>query len=180
MPAGATISSDGGDVWNWISSNPAPYAGTLAHQSVVASGEHQHYFYNATATLAVGGRRYLVCVRVPGSGEPAERGDAAVERRQLGASGVLGCEPDWLGHGWHGEPAVHGCVAGGGAVGAAGGTGGAGGIGRSAPSTAWPIRSTADVPPGTMPGNELCCLCCNCRRVESVVVGMACSADMNT
>ena len=41
-------------MWNWISSNPTPYAGTLAHQSAVASGEHQHYFYNATATLTVG------------------------------------------------------------------------------------------------------------------------------
>ncbi len=53
VPAGATATTDGGDVWNWISSNPAPYAGTLAHQSVVANGEHQHYFYNATATLTV-------------------------------------------------------------------------------------------------------------------------------
>jgi hypothetical protein len=53
VPAGATLASDGGDAWNWISANPAPYSGTLAHQSTLAAGEHQHYFYNATATLAV-------------------------------------------------------------------------------------------------------------------------------
>ena len=49
-----TPAADGDDSWNWISSNPLPYSGTLAHQSGVASGEHQHYFYNATATLSVG------------------------------------------------------------------------------------------------------------------------------
>jgi hypothetical protein len=53
VPAGATTASDGGDAWNWISANPAPYSGTRAHQSALASGEHQHYFYNATATLPV-------------------------------------------------------------------------------------------------------------------------------
>ena len=54
LPVGATPAADGDDSWNWISSNPLPYSGTLAHQSGVASGEHQHYFYNATATLSVG------------------------------------------------------------------------------------------------------------------------------
>ena len=53
MPAGAAVASDGGDAWTWISANPAPFSGALAHQSALASGEHQHYFYNATATLPV-------------------------------------------------------------------------------------------------------------------------------
>ena len=53
VPTGATTASDGGDAWTWISANPAPYSGALAHQSALASGEHQHYFYNATATLPV-------------------------------------------------------------------------------------------------------------------------------
>src|SRR2546427_5543815 len=53
VPAGASQLADGGDVWNWISANPAPYSGALAHQSTLAAGEHQHYFYNATATLPV-------------------------------------------------------------------------------------------------------------------------------
>ena len=54
VPSGATMGSDGGDGWNWVSSNPTPYSGALAHQSALAGGEHQHYFYGATATLAVG------------------------------------------------------------------------------------------------------------------------------
>jgi hypothetical protein len=53
VPAGATQVTYGGDSWNWISSNPTPYSGALAHQSALASGIHQHYFYNATATLTV-------------------------------------------------------------------------------------------------------------------------------
>jgi glucose/arabinose dehydrogenase len=40
--------------WNWVTSNPAPYSGSLAHQSGLVTGLHQHYFYNATATLSVG------------------------------------------------------------------------------------------------------------------------------
>jgi Bacterial Ig-like domain (group 3)/F5/8 type C domain len=53
VPAGAAAASDGGDAWNWISTNPTPYSGALAHQSLLAGGEHQHYFYGATATLPV-------------------------------------------------------------------------------------------------------------------------------
>ena len=53
VPAGATLAADGGDSWTWINSNPTPYSGSLAHQSTLAAGEHQHYFYNATATLTV-------------------------------------------------------------------------------------------------------------------------------
>ena len=53
LPTGATPAGDG-EGWNWISNNPAPYSGTLAHQSVLASGMHQHYFTGATSTLSVG------------------------------------------------------------------------------------------------------------------------------
>src|SRR6185295_14113367 len=54
VPTGAVLAGDG-DIWNWnwVSSNPAPYSGSLAHQSALLSGLHQHYFYNATATLSV-------------------------------------------------------------------------------------------------------------------------------
>jgi hypothetical protein len=52
VPLGATLASSG-DSWSWVSSNPAPYSGMLAHQSELAAGVHQHYFYNATATLSV-------------------------------------------------------------------------------------------------------------------------------
>jgi RHS repeat-associated protein len=53
LPSGATVGSDGGDGWTWVSSNPSPYSGTVSHQSNIAAGEHQHYFYGATQTLQV-------------------------------------------------------------------------------------------------------------------------------
>ena len=53
-PAGASLASAGGDTWNWVTSNPAPFSGTRAHQSALAAGMHQHHFNNATATLSVG------------------------------------------------------------------------------------------------------------------------------
>jgi hypothetical protein len=41
------------DAWTWVSSNPAAFSGSRAHQSALASGTHQHYFYGATATMTV-------------------------------------------------------------------------------------------------------------------------------
>jgi len=54
IPAGATAGVDGDDSWSWVNSNPAPFSGSLAHRSAATSGSHQHYFANATATLAIG------------------------------------------------------------------------------------------------------------------------------
>ncbi len=48
-PAGASLSG----TWNWNSYIPGPHSGSLAHQSTLASGLHQHYFKNATAGLSV-------------------------------------------------------------------------------------------------------------------------------
>jgi len=53
LPAGAVPETDGGDTWSWISSNPSPYSGTLANQSIVAAGLHQHFFTSATQTLPI-------------------------------------------------------------------------------------------------------------------------------
>ncbi|MHB8522382.1 MAG: glycoside hydrolase family 9 protein [Limisphaerales bacterium] len=53
LPAGAVSAADGGDGWTWVGSNPAPFAGGLAHQSSLSAGLHEHYFYAATATLTV-------------------------------------------------------------------------------------------------------------------------------
>ncbi len=53
IPAGAIADQDGGDSWNWVTSNPTPELGTKAHQSNIAAGEHQHFFSGATATLSV-------------------------------------------------------------------------------------------------------------------------------
>lgn len=52
MPSGAVVGGD--EFWIWVTSNPAPFSGTLAHQSGLAAGIHQHYFYNATSTMVVG------------------------------------------------------------------------------------------------------------------------------
>ena len=52
IPAGAI--ADGDEAWTWVASNPTPFSGTKAHRSPLRSGEHQHYFYNATTTLSVG------------------------------------------------------------------------------------------------------------------------------
>ncbi|HEX7330044.1 MAG TPA: Calx-beta domain-containing protein [Pyrinomonadaceae bacterium] len=52
VPAGATAAGHL-EGWNWTSSNPAPFSGTLAHTSELVAGAHQHYFFNATQTLTV-------------------------------------------------------------------------------------------------------------------------------
>jgi len=51
IPAGAI--AGGNEAWTWVNSNPAPYAGTVAHRSAHAAGMHQHHFNNASATLTV-------------------------------------------------------------------------------------------------------------------------------
>jgi hypothetical protein len=48
LPAGAIATSDGGDKWNWVSANPAPESGSLAVQTIVASGLHELSFTGAT------------------------------------------------------------------------------------------------------------------------------------
>jgi hypothetical protein len=53
LPAGATPFSDGGDAWNWVSTNPAPFSGSQAHQSNLAPGLHEHYFNWAWESLTV-------------------------------------------------------------------------------------------------------------------------------
>jgi RHS repeat-associated protein len=59
MPAGATGFGDGGDGWNWVGAIPSPHSGAVSHQSSIASGVHQHYFYGATQTLQVNARDRL-------------------------------------------------------------------------------------------------------------------------
>ncbi|MDB6115935.1 MAG: hypothetical protein JWQ62_2880, partial [Lacunisphaera sp.] len=53
LPAGASGSGTGGDGWNWVSSSPAPFSGSTAHQSNLASGLHEHAFNWASATMPV-------------------------------------------------------------------------------------------------------------------------------
>ncbi|RKZ65510.1 MAG: hypothetical protein DRQ48_11565, partial [Gammaproteobacteria bacterium] len=47
VPAGATQVG----TWNFISTNPTPFSGALAHQSILGPGLHQHYFYGTSDTL---------------------------------------------------------------------------------------------------------------------------------
>jgi len=58
-PAGARTGGRG-EGWSWVTTNPAPFSGTSAHQSAIASGWHYHYFYNATPPqqVAVGDTLY--------------------------------------------------------------------------------------------------------------------------
>ncbi|MCW5967821.1 MAG: hypothetical protein KIT57_04855 [Blastocatellales bacterium] len=73
LPAGATGYGDGGDGWTWISSDPAPVSGSMAHQSNTASGLHQHYFTGATSTMAVGsGDRLFAYVYLDPGNMPSE------------------------------------------------------------------------------------------------------------
>ena len=52
LPAGASGFGDS-EGWNWVGSTPSPFSGSLAHQSNIVAGLHQHYFLWATATLSV-------------------------------------------------------------------------------------------------------------------------------
>src|SRR5256714_13672906 len=99
VPAGALPASDGGDAWNWISSNPTPYSGTQAHQSVLAGGEHQHYFYNATTTLAVAvGDSLFAYVYLDPANPPSEGmlrwNDGSWEHRAYWGAKLLGWGTD--------------------------------------------------------------------------------------
>lgn len=59
VPSGAVEARVGSEGWNWVSSSPAPYSGTRAHQSILAAGLHEHYFaWGATMTLGAGDRIY--------------------------------------------------------------------------------------------------------------------------
>src|SRR5262249_43284357 len=59
LPAGAVAAASGGDAWTWVSSNPPPFSASLASQSALAAGVHQHYFFGATDRLSVGASDHL-------------------------------------------------------------------------------------------------------------------------
>ncbi len=52
LPAGAIGYADN-DRWNWVSANPAPFAGDRAHQADNAAGLHHHFFAYASSPLTV-------------------------------------------------------------------------------------------------------------------------------
>ncbi len=55
VPSGAVLTfwPAGGDSWTWVTSNPAPFSGTRAHQSQVYPGTHQHVFKYANTPLPI-------------------------------------------------------------------------------------------------------------------------------
>jgi hypothetical protein len=53
LPKGASGSGTGGDGWNWVTKDPAPFSGNKAHQSNLASGLHEHSFNWASPTMDV-------------------------------------------------------------------------------------------------------------------------------
>jgi hypothetical protein len=73
LPAGATGGGSGGDTWTWVGSNPTPFNGTLAHQSAVVAGLHEHYFSWASATLPVStGEKLFTYVYLDPANPPSE------------------------------------------------------------------------------------------------------------
>jgi hypothetical protein len=112
------------DNWNFINSNPAPIFGVLAHQSSVAGGMHQHYFFGASDTLTIRTWRYFVRVCLYRCHEPAQRDYVAMEQfgPRVEPPRLLGCRFDQLGDERHGQSPIHGCHACSWAMGAVGST----------------------------------------------------------
>ena len=73
LPAGAVTGTEGNDSWSWISANPAPYSGSLAHQTAASTGYRQHFFYNATSTIVVKtGDKLFAYVYLDSANPPSE------------------------------------------------------------------------------------------------------------
>lgn len=60
LPAGA-VADPGQDGWNWVSDHPKPFFGKYSHQSAVKTGDHQHFFQDATTTLIVAPGDSIFC-----------------------------------------------------------------------------------------------------------------------
>jgi uncharacterized protein (TIGR03437 family) len=72
LPAGAVATSDL-DGWTWSSSNPVPFSAPMTHQSPVLTGQHQHYFTQATATITPAvGERLFAYVYIDPTNKPSE------------------------------------------------------------------------------------------------------------
>ena len=131
VPAGAILSGD--EAWTWVGSAPAPFSGSLAHQSVLGSSEHQHYFYNATATLTIAtGDTLYAYIYLDAANPPSEImlqwNDGSWEHRAYWGANTIGWGTDGSG-----EPALHGRPARDRILGTAGGTRSAGGAGGAHP-----------------------------------------------
>jgi len=74
LPTGVSPSSNGGDAWTWVMGSPAPYSGSLAHQSSVGAGLHEHAFYSwGSASFPIGtGDTIFVYVYLDPANTPSE------------------------------------------------------------------------------------------------------------
>lgn len=73
LPAGVTSDSGGGDTWSWVTANPAPQLGTKSHQSAIANGIHQQFFYGAKSPLSIStGDKMYTYVYVDPANPPTE------------------------------------------------------------------------------------------------------------
>ena len=59
LPTGASGFGNGGDSWNWVTSSPAPFSGTKAHQTNLTTGVHEHAFgWGSTMTVNTGDKLF--------------------------------------------------------------------------------------------------------------------------
>jgi hypothetical protein len=73
LPAGTQTGADGGDSWNWTSTDPAPYSGTVSQGASVGAGLHEHFFTGAMQTLQVGtGDTLFAAVYIDPANVPGE------------------------------------------------------------------------------------------------------------
>ncbi len=76
LPTGA-VPHSGGEIWSWssydVSAFGFPVSGSLAHESTLLSGIHQHFFDSATSQFSPNSGDFLIqYVDVPGNEYPAE------------------------------------------------------------------------------------------------------------
>ena len=53
IPRNALAGANGGDGWNWVTTNPTPASAPAVHQSNIASTLHEHWFNDTTDTMLV-------------------------------------------------------------------------------------------------------------------------------
>ena len=72
LPTGASGSASGGDGWNWVGANPAPFSGTAAHQSNLAAGLHEHAFGWGVGLSIATGDKLITYVHLDPANPPTE------------------------------------------------------------------------------------------------------------
>ncbi|MDO8540954.1 MAG: glycoside hydrolase family 9 protein [Opitutaceae bacterium] len=73
VPEGAAQLTDGRDAWNWTANSPAPVSGSLAHQSNLSAGLHEHFFNYASAPLTVAaGEALFAYIHLDAANPPSE------------------------------------------------------------------------------------------------------------